>query len=406
MMENVMTTALIIGGGVAGPTSAIALRKAGIKSVVYEAYERAADGIGANLVLAVNGYHALLELGVNHFTAGYDIARYRYLLGNGRQLAQVLNGHPLPDGTVARAITRSDLYAALRDEAIEQGVQIEFGKRLANAEVTADGVIAYFTDGTEARGDLLIGADGANSVVRKVIDPVEVPLRYGNMVTTSGYARGIDVPIEVGTEFMYLGKRSFFCYSPDSNGEIWWYAAPAWPEEPTNAELAAITPDQWRARLLEMFADDENSAVDIIKATDEISPPRPIYDLPSVPTWRNERMVVIGDACHAVSPSGGQGVSMAIEDSVELGRCLRDIPDIAVAFARYEQIRRERVEKVVKFGRSASKSIAVTSNYRRFMRDTFLPMVFNQKGAEKDLENMSWLYGHQIDWDEPVTEQS
>ncbi|MCT2585133.1 FAD-dependent monooxygenase [Actinophytocola sp. S1-96] len=398
-----MTTALIIGGGVAGPTSAIALRKAGIKSVVYEAYDRTADGIGANLVLAVNGYRALLELGVDHLSAGFDIPRYRYHLGSGRVLAQVRNGRPLPDGTVARAITRSDLYASLRDEAIDQGIQIEFGKRLVDTEVTADGVIAYFADGTEARGDLLIGADGAHSVVRRVINQGEVPMRFNHMVTTSGYAHGVDVPNEPGTEFMYLGKRSFFCYIPSDDGTIWWYAAPTWPDEPTSDDLAAITPRQWRARLREMFTDDNSAAVEIIDATEEITPPRPIYDLPTVPVWRNERMVIIGDACHAVSPSGGQGVSMSVEDAVELGRCLRDIPDIPTALERYERIRRERVEKVVEFGSSSSRSIAVRGQVRRIARDVFLPIAFNQKAAEKDLENMSWLYDHRIDWDEPVT---
>ena len=398
-----MTTALIIGGGVAGPVSALSLMKAGIKSVVYEAYDRTADGIGANLVLAVNGYRALLELGVDHLAPGFDIPRYRYHLGNGKVLARVANGQPLEDGTVARAITRSDLYTTLRDEAIGRGIQIEFGKRLVHAEVTGDGVVAHFADGTEARGDVLIGADGAHSTVRRTIDPTATKLRFGGMVTTSGYAHGVDVPGEPGTEFMYLGKRSFFCYIHHTNGDIWWYAAPTWPAEPTPADLAAITPQEWRARLIELFEQDDSAAVDIINATDEITPPRPIYDLPHVAKWRNERMVVVGDACHAVSPSGGQGVSMAIEDAVELGRCLRDIPDIAAALERYEQIRRPRVEKVVAFGRAASKSIAVHGRYRRIARDLFLPIAFNQKAAEQDLANMSWLYSHRIDWDAPVT---
>ncbi|PYC63460.1 FAD-dependent oxidoreductase [Micromonospora arborensis] len=397
-----MTTALIIGGGVAGPVSALSLQRAGIQSVVYEAYDRTADGIGANLVLAVNGYRALLELGVGHLTAGFDIPRYRYFLGNGRVLAGVRNGNPLPDGTVARAITRSDLYTALRDEAINKGIQMEFGKRLVDAEVTGDGVVAYFADGTEARGDLLIGADGAHSAVRRIIDPNAPALRYGGMVTSSGYARGVDVPGERGTEFMYLGKRAFFSYIHDDQGDIWWYVSPSWPDEPTQAELAAITPQQWRARLLRMFEKDDSPAVKIINATDEITPPRPIYDLPHVPRWCNERMVVVGDACHAVSPSGGQGVSLSIEDAVQLGRCLRDVTDIPRALAHYEEIRRPRVEKVVHFGRSASKSIAVHGQGRRVARDLFLPIAFNQKAAEKDLENMSWLYDHTIDWDAPV----
>ncbi|QSB17152.1 FAD-dependent monooxygenase [Natronosporangium hydrolyticum] len=397
---------MIIGGGVAGPTSAIALQKAGVEAVVYEAYDRGADGIGANLVLAVNGYRALLELGVKHLEDGFDVPRYRYHIGSGKALAQVNNGNPLADGTVGHAITRSDLYRRLRDEAISRGVQIEFGKRLVNAELTNDGVVAHFADGSKAEGDLLIGADGLHSTVRRLIDPTELELRYGGLVTTSGYTSGVEVPGEPGTEFMYLGKRAFFCYIHDPAGVVWWYAAPTWPEEPTADELSALTPQQWREQLLDLFAADDSPAKTIIQAAEEITPPRPIQDIPHVPRWHNGRMVIIGDACHAVSPSGGQGVSMAIEDALVLGKCLRDIKSIEEALNTYERLRRDRVEKVVEFGRDASRSIAVNGQARRVFRDIFLPLVFNQKGAEKDLEKMSWLYDYRVDWDSPVAADS
>ncbi|WP_409235900.1 FAD-dependent oxidoreductase [Streptomyces sp. PA5.6] len=397
-----MTKALIIGGGVAGPTSAIALEKAGIEPVVYEAYDRGADGIGQNLVLAVNGYSALLALGTGHLKAGFDVPRYRFHLGTGKKLAQVPNGDPLPDGTVGRAITRSDLYTTLRDRAIERGIEVNFGKRLVDAKVTADGVTAYFEDGSQAEGDVLIGADGMHSVTRKVIDPAKLTFRYGRLWTTGGYATGVSVPSHTGTEFMYLGKRGFFCHILDHEGRIWWYASITRPEEPTPQQMAAISPEDWREQLIDTFSVDESAAVDIIKATESIWPPRPIQDIPHLPTWRNERMVVIGDACHAVSPSAGQGVSMAIEDSVVLGKCMRDIPDIAAALERYEQIRRERVEKVVAFGKQCSRTLEANGTVRRVGRDLFARLAFGEKTSAKGHESMRWLYDHRIDWDEHV----
>ncbi|MDT0319797.1 FAD-dependent oxidoreductase [Streptomyces millisiae] len=397
-----MTKALIVGGGVAGPTAAIALQKAGIEPVVYEAYDRGADGIGQNLVLAVNGYSALLTLGISHLADGFDIPRYRFHLGNGKQLAQVPNGAPLPDGTVARAITRSDLYATLRDEAINRGVEVNFGKRLVDAKITDEGVTAVFADGTTARGDLLIGADGLHSVTRKIIEPAELTFRYGGLWTTGGYATGISAPSDPGTEFMYLGKRAFFCHIPDQEGRIWWYASVTRPKEPTAEELASFTPDVWRETLYELFAKDQNSAVDIIKATEDIWPPRPIQDIPHLPTWHNERMIVIGDACHATSPSAGQGVSMAIEDAVELARCLRDIPDVGDAFRRYEEIRRERVERVVDFGRQCGRALQVNGRLFRIGRDIFARVAYSERGSKEGQKEMRWLYEHRIDWDSPV----
>lgn len=397
-----MTKAIIIGGGVAGPSSAIALQRAGVEPVVYEAYARGADGIGQNLVLAVNGYSALLALGIPHLAAGFDIPRYRFHLGNGRKLAQVANGAPLPDGTVARAITRSDLYKTLRDEAIERGIPIHFGKRLVDAKITPNGVTAVFSDGEEVEGDVLIGADGLHSVTRKVIDPSDLTFRYGRLWTTGGYVSGIDAPREPGTEFMYLGKRGFFCDIQDPDGKIWWYATVTRPQRPTPEELAAISPEQWRDQLIDTFSVDKSPAVEIIKATDSIWPPRPIEDIPHLPKWRNERMVVIGDACHAISPSAGQGVSMSIEDSVVLGKCLRDIPDIPAALARYEEIRRDRVERAVAFGKQCGRALEANGTIMRMGRDVFARVAYSERGSQRGQEDMRWLYEHRIDWDEPV----
>ncbi|MFE5796139.1 FAD-dependent oxidoreductase [Streptomyces sp. NPDC056503] len=397
-----MTRALIVGGGVAGPASAIALQRAGLEPVVYEAYDRGADGIGQNLVLAVNGYSALLALGVPHLANGFDIPRYRFHLGSGKELAQVLNGSPLADGTVARAITRSDLYTTLRDEAIARDIPVHFGKRMVDAEVTPDGVVARFSDGDEVTADVLVGADGLHSTTRKIIDPAGIDFRYGRLWTTGGYCTGVEAPRETGTEFMYLGKRGFFCNIQDPDGRIWWYATLTRPRQPTAAELEAISPEDWRTQLVEAFSVDNSPAVEIIKATDAIWPPRPIQDIPHLPKWHNGRMVVIGDACHAVSPSAGQGVSMAIEDSVTLGKCLRDIPDIPAALQRYEELRRERVERVVSFGKQCGRALETGGTLMRMGRDVFARIAYSERGSQKAHEEMKWLYEHRIDWDTPV----
>ncbi|GAB3909365.1 hypothetical protein GCM10027612_85200 [Microbispora bryophytorum subsp. camponoti] len=157
--------ALIIGGGIAGPVTAMALRRAGIDSEVFEAYDRGAEGVGAFLTLAVNGLEALRLLDLHDLVCdlGMDTPVMEIRNARGRLLATT--------SQPSRTLRRADLYRALRDEAVRRGVPIHHGKRLVDASVTSGGVRAVFADGGEAAGDLLVGADGLRSRTRALIDP-------------------------------------------------------------------------------------------------------------------------------------------------------------------------------------------------------------------------------------------
>jgi 2-polyprenyl-6-methoxyphenol hydroxylase-like FAD-dependent oxidoreductase len=137
---------------------------------------------------------------------------------------------------------------------------------------------------------------------------------------------------------------------------------------------------------------------DIINATEHVLTPWNTYDFPTVPTWYNDRMVIIGDAAHATSPSAGQGASMAIEDAVVLGKCLRDIPGTRDAFAAFEGLRRERVERIVRQGRRNGSGKA-PGPAGAFIRDLLMPVIMRQV-AKRDA--MAWIFDHRISWDEPV----
>ncbi|WP_276319862.1 FAD-dependent monooxygenase [Egibacter rhizosphaerae] len=114
-----------------------------------------------------------------------------------------------------------------------------------------------------------------------------------------------------------------------------------------------------------------------------------------------ERMIIIGDAAHAVSPSAGQGASMAIEDAVVLAQCLRDVPAIPRAFERYEQLRRDRVESVVAQGRRNGQG-KTAGAFGRVTRDLFMPLAMRAmfRGGR---DPFRWQWDHHIDWDAPVT---
>jgi FAD-dependent urate hydroxylase len=395
-----MTRALIIGGGVAGPVTAMALQRAGIDAVVYEAHVPTAGEVGSYLTVATNGIDALRAIGADApvLDAGFPTPTNVLLSGTGRRLGAVSNGGRLPDGTTAHTVMRARLYRALHQEATGRGIQVEVGKRLVDADAGPDGgVVARFDDGTRATGDVLVGADGVHSVTRRLIDPTAPDGRYVGLVNFGGYTHEAAAGAEPGVWHMIFGRRAFFGYVVDpAGGTIWFANVPR--AKVSQAERAATTAEQWRRQLAELVADDHGPASDLIAAGTLQLAGDNTHDLPSVPTWHKGPMVIIGDAAHAPSPSSGQGASMAAEDAVVLAKSLRDLPDIPRALAAYEGLRRKRVERIV--ARGARTSSAKTPGpVGRVVRDLLLPVVFKVLVTDR---SQAWIYDHHIDWDAPV----
>ncbi len=394
-------TALIIGGGIAGPAAAMALQKAGIDPVVFEAHPTGADGIGVFLTLASNGVDALRVLGADKpaLAVGFPTPGITLRSGTGKRLGESRTGQSLPDGTTSQTIKRPDLYRVLHDEATSRGVHIEHGKRLVGAEETGDRVRAVFADGSEAVGDVLIGCDGVHSTVRRIIDPAAPNPTYAGLINTGGYARGVRVDSEPGSYEMIFGKRAFFGYALAPDGEVWWFANVPRRDDPVRGALEAVGGDEWRRRLLALYAGDAGPAVPLIEATPEIMSMSPIHAIPHLPAWRSGRMIVIGDAAHAPSPTSGQGASLSIEDAVVLAKCLRDLPSPSAAFAAFEAARRPRVESIIKWAARINNSKAA-GPVARVLRDAMLPRLLKMTANSKAFKQ---THDYHIDWDTPVT---
>jgi 2-polyprenyl-6-methoxyphenol hydroxylase-like FAD-dependent oxidoreductase len=398
--ERDMTKALIAGGGVAGPVTAMALQRVGIEAVVYEAHRPAGDDAGSYLTVATNGLDALRAIGADRpvLEAGFPTPTNVLLSGSGRRLGAVSNGGRLADGTVSHTIKRARLYRALHQQAADRGIALEYGRRLVGAEVAAGGgVVATFDDGTRATGDLLVGADGVHSVTRRLLDPAAPAPRYVGLVNFGGYTPGAPDTYERGSWHMIFGRRAFFGYVVDPAGGTVWFANVPRPAVGP-AERAATSAEQWQARLVELFAGDAGPASDLIAAGALELAGDSTHDLPSVPTWHRGPMVIVGDAAHAPSPTSGQGASMAAEDGVVLAKCLRDLPDLPRALAAYEDLRRSRVERIVAQG-ARTGSAKTPGPVGRVLRDLALPLVFRFLVTER---SMGWIYDSHIDWDAPV----
>jgi len=401
--------ALIIGAGPAGTVAALGLQKAGWEPEIYEAYDRSAGlSQGVFLTVAVNGLDALSAIGADHAVRelGFPTGRIRFLSGAGKDLGALPIGPRLADGTVTRTLRRADLYAALQDLARERGIPVHHGKRLDGATHADGTVTAEFADGTAASGELLIGADGLRSTVRPLIDASTPAPRYTGMGNVGALTRSstLDVSAEAadGDYRMIWGKRCFFGYTVSPDGEIWWFANPPAKRELTSEQLAE--PKALKRHLVDLLSGDRGPAVEIVAGTDEdeiLAGNQ--YELPRVPfAWQRHHMVLIGDAAHAVSPATGQGVSLACEDAVTLARSVRHEPNVSHALATYADLRRDRVDRVTKWGAKMGKTKTV-GPVGRVARDLLMPRFLALAATPRAMEKQAWLFSHHIEWDANLT---
>ncbi|MFF7071920.1 FAD-dependent oxidoreductase [Streptomyces pseudovenezuelae] len=339
-----MARVLVIGGGIAGTATALALHKAGFEAVVHEAHPDSAEDIGAFLTLASNGMRALAQLDASAAVTaiGFPLTSLRLLDDTGTEQAHAPMGEVSDPLLHYRCLRRGDLNTALQAEAGRRGVTVRHGARLVSVEEGPDQVTALFADGTTAAGDLLIGADGLNSAVRRSVSPGTRPCHAGQYVFY-GYTRtasplGADACIT-----MVRGSGAAFGYAVSPDGETYWFARVTGDPLPAE-ELAQGTPARWRDLLLPLLRKDATPAADLVAATGEELMVTNATEIPTGTPWRSGRILLIGDAAHAASPATGQGASMALEDAVVLAKSLRDAPDPDAALTLYETLRRPRVE--------------------------------------------------------------
>jgi 2-polyprenyl-6-methoxyphenol hydroxylase-like FAD-dependent oxidoreductase len=339
-----VTRILVIGGGTAGTAAALALHKAGFGVTVYEAHPDSAEDIGAFLTLASNGMRALTQIDASAAVTshGFPLTSMRLLDGSGTEPVDRPLGEADEPRLRFRCLRRRDLNAALQAEALRRGIDVRHGTRAASVAEGPDSVTVRFTDGSTATGDLLIGADGLHSAVRRRIAPAARPLHAGEVVfygRTTGAPEGGD-----SRRITFVrGDGATFGHMVSPAGETYWFARV--PGDPLPAEeIASGTADRWRDLLHPRLRDLAGSAAEIAAATPGHLSVTHAMEMPLGTPWRTARILIIGDAAHAASPAAGQGASMALEDAVVLAKALRDAPDRRSAFAVYEALRRPRTE--------------------------------------------------------------
>ncbi|TCJ89901.1 FAD-dependent oxidoreductase [Nocardia alba] len=390
-----MPTALIVGGGIAGPVAAIALAKAGYDVQIVERHHRSADGVGSFMNIAPNGIDAIDCLGLGDLVraVGFHTPAMAFYRHDGRRLTRDI---PFDRGTGKgnTTLNRADLYTALREEAESRGIPVHYGKALAGAETDDSGVTASFIDGTALRADLLVGADGLYSSVRQIIDPLVDAPRYLGVLNAWGYIPDYPLTDAPGVIRMFFNRKCFFMYTQAPTGGLYWYANPPRSERPFSENLYGG--EQWRAEMLGLVEGDASPVKDIIAATPDLPAPFTNCDLPKVARWHRGNIVLVGDAAHAASPTSGSGASLAMEDAITLAKCVRDETSIASALHTYESLRRPRAEAIVAQGRRNIKG-NTAGPFGSRIRDLLISKKFG-----RDPEPM-WTHRHHIDWESPVS---
>jgi 2-polyprenyl-6-methoxyphenol hydroxylase-like FAD-dependent oxidoreductase len=332
------TKVLIIGAGIGGLATAIALRRAGFEVEVYEE-ALALRGIGAGISLWSNATAVLEQLGLLEAAVEKSAILTALKVKNesGKLLMRADVSKYAPPSI---CIHRADLIDLLRRNCPSETLRL--GKAFERFEQTESGVTAFFADGTSAHGDILIGADGINSRVRAQIKGEAKPIYRGYAIWRATVEFNADFSdMDSSCETFGSGKR--FGLVPIGKNHFYWYATNNQPE-------GSILPSSERkTQLLEFFRDWHAPIPEIIEATpDECILHNDCYDRPPEPGWSESRVCLIGDAAHPTTPNMGQGGCLALEDAVVLTRCLQRASSPTEAFPEFERLRFERAKFINK----------------------------------------------------------
>jgi 2-polyprenyl-6-methoxyphenol hydroxylase-like FAD-dependent oxidoreductase len=388
--------ALIIGGGIAGPATAIFLKQAGIDAEVFEAWPYAnGTGIGGGLQIAPNGMHVLSEMGLaDELVRRGSIAKsFDFYSQSGARLGSVNQNMQQRFGQPAVNLCRATLNEVLVNKAWCENVALYFEKRLVAVEDRADRpVVAHFADGSTAEGDFIIGADGVHSALRAhVIPGGPTPFDTG-LIGFGGFVpRAVlaDRPIgqRVETTFGQSGFFGYgFCSPTPADGVMWWSTQPSHGIDA--AAYRTMSQDAIREHLKNFHAGWHDPIPQILDAAENIVVTATL-DVATLPTWSRGRALLIGDAAHATSPHAGQGASLALEDALRLGRMMQDGQELGVTFQGFEAERRPRAEKIVALARRNGNSKREFSPTGAWIRDRMLKLLLPVTA-----KGMNWMYAY------------
>ena len=354
----------VIGGGIGGLATAVALQQRGFDVHVYESAAELGP-VGKGIWVPTNAMLVLDRLGLGDAVAARGVALGRIEVRD-------------KNGGVLQAINLEDVYTRFRRTTVSilradlQAVligalharTIHLGKRCIKVDRSDSGAVASFDDGTHAEGDIIVGADGVRSIVREAVSP-NVSLRYSGQTCYLGVADVRLPPDLERTVWEVWGGAHRFGFSSVAADRVYWFAPATAPEggwEPPDV-----------TELGNRYADFPAPIPDIIRHTPEQDIIRvDLHDFAPITRWSRGRFVLVGDAAHAMTPNLGQGGAQAIEDAYVLAEALAQETSVEAAFAAYARIRQPKATRLVNTAWWLGRLAHVEAPWLRGLRNTTL----------------------------------
>lgn len=337
----------VVGAGMGGLAVAATLRQVGIDVQVYEQAARFAR-IGAGIQMMPNSMKVLRGIGVEERLRKTAFAPYSHLNRIG-DTGEVTRELPMPESLYNApylCMHRADLHGALAS-AVPADI-IHLNKKLVGLDQTRGQVTLKFADGTSAQADAAIGADGVHSVVRDIIIGSDAPIHKGRIAYRAVFPAALMNGGDIGpSRTKWWGKDCHIViyYTNIARSEVYFVTS-----VPESAEW--LTQESWSAKgdVKELRAAYEgfHEQVRMVLNACPDCHKWAILEREPLPRWSDGRVVLLGDACHPMTPYMAQGAATSIEDAAILARCLDEVEgdDIAGAFKRYEAHRKPRTSLV------------------------------------------------------------
>lgn len=335
---------VIIGAGMGGLTTGIALKKFGHQVRIFEQTEKILP-VGAAISLWSNGVKCLNYLGLTEKIAqlGGQMDDLAYVDGLTGDVMTQFSLLPLIEEVGQRPypVARADLQNMLMDEFGRD--QIYLGKKMVSLEDKADYVEVHFADGSSTQADLLIGADGTHSLTRTYVLGQQVQRRYAGYVNWNGLVEISEdlAPAQQWTTYVGEGKRASLM--PVADGKFYFFLDVPLPAGLDNNR------DEYKKLLKQYFVDWCQPVQQLIERLDPQKTNRvEIHDIEPFTQFYKGRVVILGDAAHSTTPDIGQGGCQAMEDAIYLARSLQiNTLGLEDALRRYQNKRNERANELV-----------------------------------------------------------
>jgi 2-polyprenyl-6-methoxyphenol hydroxylase-like FAD-dependent oxidoreductase len=334
--------ALIVGGGIAGMTLAISLKRAGIDTEIIEVHPQwTVLGVGISLQGPALRAFRMIGLLDQCVEIGFGYSQFKACDADGNVTATVqmprLNGPAYP---AAMGVMRQALHLLLKHVVGENDVKVRLGVTVSSFDQDDNGVDVQLTDGTHGRYDLVVGADGANSKIRDMLLGVEYRPKYTGQAV---WRATVNRPPEVQGRCSYFGPRNKAGFNPVSQRQMYIYLVQNFPHFVRIAD--SQLPEVMREQLAD-FGGVIASVRDTITGPNEIVYRPVVSNLLSAP-WYRGRVILIGDAAHTATPHMAAGAGIAIEDSIVLADLLQSSQSVTQALQSFMTRRFERCRLVV-----------------------------------------------------------